>query len=115
MLYSVIIPCYRSSETIRKVVEETMQEFVHLDVGQVEFVLVDDCSPDNGATVRELRSLVADYSNVRAVELAANSGQHNALMAGLNYAKGDYKTGRGIQGGSYSTFTMQIKTIQNIY
>ncbi|MBQ4176011.1 MAG: glycosyltransferase [Lachnospiraceae bacterium] len=90
MLYSVIIPCYRSSETIRKVVEETMQEFVHLDVGQVEFVLVDDCSPDNGATVRELRSLVADYPNVRAVELAANSGQHNALMAGLNYAKGDY-------------------------
>ncbi len=89
-LYSVIIPCYRSSKTIRKVVEETMQEFENRGWGKLEFVLVDDCSPDDGATVRELRGLVRDYPNVRAIELAANSGQHNAQMAGLNYAKGDY-------------------------
>ena len=90
MKYSVVIPCYRSSGTIRKVVEETMQEFEKLKVGQVEFILVDDCSPDHGATVRELRDLVRDYPNVTAIELAANSGQHNALMAGLKYAKGNY-------------------------
>ncbi len=90
MLYSVIIPCYKSSATVRKVVEETMQVFEELDCGQLEFVLVDDCSPDNGATVRELRSLVAQYPCVRAVELAKNSGQHNAQMAALNYANGDY-------------------------
>ena len=27
MLYSVVIPCYKSSLTIRKVVEETMEQF----------------------------------------------------------------------------------------
>ena len=89
MLYSVVIPCYKSSLTIRKVVEETMEQFRQMDRGDVEFVLVDDCSPDEGATVRELRRLVQDYENVRVVELAKNGGQHNASMAGLNYAKGD--------------------------
>lgn len=89
VLYSVIIPCYKSSASIRKVVEETMREFREMALGDVEFVLVDDCSPDQGATVNELRRLVHDYPNVTAVELAANSGQHNAQMAGLNYVRGD--------------------------
>lgn len=67
-----------------------MEQFRQMDRGEVEFVLVDDCSPDDGATVAKLRSLVKDYPNVRAVELAKNSGQHNAQMAALNYAQGDY-------------------------
>ncbi len=54
-----------------------------------EFVLVDDYSPDSGATVRELEALADDYACVKIVELAKNSGQHNAVMAGLNYAEGD--------------------------
>ncbi len=90
MLYTVIIPCYKSSETIRKVVEETMTQFEQMKRGELEFVLVDDCSPDDGATVRALRSIVRDYPNVKAVELAKNAGQHNAQMAALNYAKGDF-------------------------
>ena len=89
MLHSVIIPCYKSNQTIRKVVELTMEQFRVMDRGDVEFVLVDDCSPDGGATVRALRGLVDDYSNVRVVELAKNAGQHNAVMAGLNFARGD--------------------------
>ena len=88
-MYTVVIPCYKSSRTIRKVVEETMGQFKQMERGDVEFVLVDDCSPDDGATVRELRSLVGEYPNVRAVELAKNAGQHNAQMAALNYAKGE--------------------------
>ncbi len=89
MLYTVVIPCYKSSATIRGVVEETMAQFEQMKRGGVEFVLVDDCSPDDGATVRELRRLVEDYPNVRAVELAKNAGQHNAQMAALNYARGE--------------------------
>ena len=89
MLYSVIIPCYRSDQTIRKVVELTTEEFKKMNRGELEFVLVDDSSPDDGATVRTLRGIVADYPNVRAVELAKNAGQHNAIMAGLNFARGD--------------------------
>lgn len=89
MLYSIIIPCYRSSQTIRKVVELTMQELEKLGKTEYEFVLVDDCSPDDGATMAELLSLTRDYPCVRVVELAKNAGQHNAVLAGLNHAKGD--------------------------
>lgn len=89
MKYSIIIPCYRSSQTIRKVVELTMQELERLKKTDYEFVLVDDCSPDGGATMAELLSLVRDYACVKAVELAKNAGQHNAVMAGLNNGSGD--------------------------
>lgn len=90
MSYSFVIPCYCSSHTIREVVETTIQEMEQIGRTPYEFVLVDDHSPDDGATLRELKALADEYPCVKAVELAKNSGQHNASMAGLNYAKGDY-------------------------
>lgn len=89
MRYSIVIPCYKSSQTIRKVVELTMQELEKLKITDYEFVLVDDCSPDDGATMAALMGLVRDYTCVKAVELARNAGQHNAVMAGLNHGTGD--------------------------
>lgn len=89
MFYSIIIPCYRSSQTIRKVVEMTMHELEKLGKREYEFVLVDDCSPDGGETIAALLGLVRDYDCVKVVELAKNAGQHNAVMAGLNHASGD--------------------------
>lgn len=89
MLHSIIIPCYKSSATIRKVVELTMYQMERMERTPFEFILVDDSSPDNGATARELEALADDYPCVTAVELAKNAGQHNAVMAGLNHASGD--------------------------
>lgn len=89
MKYSIIIPCYRSSHTIRQVVEETSKELDRLERTPYEFILVDDFSPDGRATVDELISLSEDYNFVTSVELARNVGQHNALIAGLHYAEGD--------------------------
>ena len=89
MLYSVIIPCYRSDQTIRKVVELTIAQFRDMGLEDYEFVLVDDCSPDGGKTLAVLRDMARTIPGVRVVELARNAGQHNAVMAGLNYAKGD--------------------------
>lgn len=66
-----------------------MEELDRLGRGTYEFVLVDDASPDGGETVAELIALSREYPCVRAVELAKNAGQHNAVMAGLNYADGD--------------------------
>ena len=75
--------------TIRQVVEEASVEMTRLGRTPYEFILVDDFSPDDGATVRELEALAADYDFVTAVALAHNVGQHNALICGLNYAEGD--------------------------
>ena len=90
MKYSIVIPCYRSAHTIRQVVSETSAEMDRLDRTPYEFILVDDFSPDNGETVRELHSLSQEYDFVTVVELARNAGQHNAIMAGLHYAEGDF-------------------------
>lgn len=89
MLYSIIVPCYKSSHTIRELVELTSAKMEEMKRTPYEFVLVDDCSPDNGETISLLKELADEYDSVNVVELAHNSGQHNAVMAGLNYAKGD--------------------------
>ena len=46
MLYSVVIPCYRSDQTIEHVVDQTREEMVRLGRENGEFVLVNDCSPE---------------------------------------------------------------------
>ncbi len=55
MLYSIIIPCYKSSRSIREVVEGTMEVLEETGRKPYEFVLVDDYSPDGGDTVCRLR------------------------------------------------------------
>ncbi len=89
MLYSIVIPCYNSSHTIRTVVETTLPIMAEMGKVPCEFILVNDCSPDGGATMAELEALSRDYSCVTAIGLAKNAGQQNATMAGLNAARGD--------------------------
>lgn len=101
MLYSVIIPCYRSSATIEHVVDTTREEMVRLKKENVEFILVNDCSPDEGKTIAKLREMAKKYQDVKAIDLAMNSGQHNALMAALRHAKGDVIIGMDDDGQTH--------------
>lgn len=88
--YSVVIPCYKSAPTIGKVVSLTAEELRRLDIQDFEFILVNDCSPDGGETIRTLQGLAEEFPFVKVVDLGKNAGQHNATMAGLQYAAGDY-------------------------
>ena len=89
MNYSIVIPCYNSSHTIRTVVEETIKEMDRMGKTPYEFILVDDFSPDGGITVNEIKTLAEQYPCVTSLALAHNVGQHNALIAGLHYASGE--------------------------
>ncbi len=89
MLYSFVIPCYKSGETIRKVVELTAEEMELEDRKEYEVILVNDCSPDGGKTLKVLRELAAEYSYVKVIDFAKNAGQHHAILAGMKFAKGD--------------------------
>ena len=91
-LISIVIPCYNSQATIRKVVEMVMDEFKKMEQYECEFVLVNDGSPKDD-TYGEIRRLGEDYANVKGVNLLRNFGQHNALMAALHYTSGDYVLG----------------------
>ena len=88
-MYSIVIPCYNSSATIKRVVEQTMEELKKINIEKYEFILVDDCSPDGGKTIKVLKEMAEKYNCVTVLDLAKNFGQHNASLAGLNYAKGD--------------------------
>lgn len=89
MKYSIVIPCYKSAATIAKVVELTINELKAQNINNYEFVLVNDASPDGGMTIKELKMLSQKYDFVKAVDLAKNAGQHNAILAALNCADGD--------------------------
>lgn len=91
-LISIVIPCYNSQATIRKVTEMVMEEFKKMPEYDCEFVLVNDGSPKDD-TYGEIRRLGEDYANVKGVNLLRNFGQHNALMAALHYTSGDYILG----------------------
>lgn len=65
MLYSVIIPCYRSDQTIEHVVNQTREELKKLNRGETEFVLVNDCSPDGGKTIRKLIEMAHTNADVK--------------------------------------------------
>ena len=101
MLYSVVIPCYRSDQTIEHVVDQTREEMVRLGKANVEFVLVNDCSPDGGKTIQVLRKMAAEHRDVKVIDLARNSGQHNALMAALRHADGDVIIGMDDDGQTH--------------
>ena len=91
MLVSVIIPCYNSENTIEKVVELTLAEFKKMPQYTCEFILVNDAS--NDGTFAKISELGKKYSFVKGINLARNFGQHNTLMAAMNYANGDLIVG----------------------
>lgn len=87
-LLSFVIPCYRSQNTIRKVVDEIEKTVVTRDGYDYEIVLVNDCSPDNVWSV--ISELADTNPRIIAINLSKNFGQHSALLAGYNCCSGDY-------------------------
>ena len=85
---SFVIPCYKSAATISGVVDEIIQSMNSLENYEYEIILVNDCSPDETYTV--IKGIASSMSNVTAINLAKNFGQHAALMAGLRESKGEY-------------------------
>ena len=85
---SFVIPCYRSENTIRIVVDEIRQTVVTREGYDYEIVLVNDCSPDN--VWKSICNLVDEDKRIIGINLAKNFGQHSALLAGYHQCTGDY-------------------------
>ena len=88
MLISVIVPCYNSTHMLNRLVEETRAVFQDLQVKNYEFVLVNDCSPNQESRERILK-LGRENPDIKVIDLAKNTGQANAQLAALNFASGD--------------------------
>lgn len=84
---TIVIPVYNSERTIGPLVERLIAELDPFYVLQI--VLVDDGSRD--ASVAVCEGLHGRFPQiVDFLELARNFGEHNAVMAGLHCAEGDY-------------------------
>ena len=87
MKLSLVIPCYRSENTIETVLQEIESTMSKKPEYSYQVVLVNDSSPDNLS--QKLNNLNGKYRNIDIVEFTKNFGQHAALMCGLRIANGD--------------------------
>lgn len=84
---SIVIPVFNGEHSIGRLVNELIAALRELY--NLEIVLVNDNSPDNSEAI--CISLFHEHPEiVRFYSLARNVGEHNAVMAGLNQASGDY-------------------------
>jgi glycosyltransferase involved in cell wall biosynthesis len=81
---SVVIPCYRSEQTIERAVRSVLDQTQPAR----EILVVDDASPDGTAAL--LDRLAAAHPSVRVLRLPRNSGPSAARNAGWAQARGDY-------------------------
>ena len=87
MIVSVAIPCYKSSKTIRNVVDEIRKEFSLRSDYDYQIILVNDYPFDS--TFNEIRGLCKEDKKIVGINLSKNYGQTSAKMAAINYCKGD--------------------------
>ena len=84
---SIVIPVYNGALSIERLVDELIAQLSI--IFRIEIVLINDCSPDNSENICiEITKKHPDF--VSFFSLAMNVGEHNAVMAGLNKATGDY-------------------------
>lgn len=84
MKCSVVIPVYRSEQTLDPLIERLAQVLPNIATAY-EVVLVNDGSPDNSwATIERL---CGQYDWVRGINLMRNYGQHNAVLCGIRQAR----------------------------
>ena len=86
-IVSFVIPCYRSAATLPAVTAEIEETMSTIEIYDYEIILVNDSSPDQ--TFQVIETLCAENCRITGVDLAKNFGQHSAVMAGMNLARGD--------------------------
>lgn len=84
---SVVSPVYRSARLVAPFVERVTTVLEQLQVSY-EIILVDDGSPDLSWT--EIETTCSKHKNVKGILLSRNFGQHYAITAGLDIARGNW-------------------------
>jgi dolichol-phosphate mannosyltransferase len=84
---SVVVPVYRAERILPILVKKLTASLAALQ-HSYEIILVDDRSPDTSWEV--MRQMVATYPSIVAMRLSRNFGQHYAITAGLDIARGEW-------------------------
>lgn len=87
-LISIVVPCYNEEPVLEKFYTEVSKVAQEMSEVDFEFVFVDDGSKDQ--TLEEIKELHRKDKRVRFVSFSRNFGKEAGLLAGLEYAKGDF-------------------------
>ncbi|TGE23225.1 glycosyltransferase family 2 protein [Hymenobacter metallicola] len=86
-MFSVISPVYRAESLLDELVLRLGRSLATLSASY-EIILVDDGSPDN--SWGKIQQHAAQDARIRGVRLSRNFGQHHAITAGLDQARGEW-------------------------
>jgi len=84
---SIVSPVYGCDELLKELCDQLHEALCQID-DNYEIILINDASPDNAWPV--IQALAKSNTHIRGVDLSRNFGQHAAITAGLNLAKGDW-------------------------
>jgi len=82
---SIVVPVYNSEHCLDELSKQISNALHHLNY---ELILVNDKSPDN--SWKKIISLSKTNNQIKGISLRKNSGQDNAIMAGLAQATWEY-------------------------
>lgn len=86
-LISIVSPVYKAEQIVPELVKRIIKSVEEI-TDEYEIILVEDCGPDDSwaSIQKECRNNV----HVKGIKLSRNFGQHYAITAGLDYAKGEW-------------------------
>jgi polyisoprenyl-phosphate glycosyltransferase len=84
---SVVSPVYRAEKIVSELVSQIKEAVLPITT-DFEIILVNDYSPDN--SWQAIEAECDKDERVKGLNLSRNFGQHYAITAGLNYAKGEW-------------------------
>lgn len=82
---SIVVPVYNSEDNLTELNHQLQYELKDINF---ELILVNDQSKDT--SWNKINDLTREYKNIIGINLRKNSGQDNAIFAGIHYAKGQY-------------------------
>ena len=89
-LMSIVVPCYNEQESLPLFYEEIKKIEKEMNYVDFEYIFVNDGSRDR--TLEIARSLAKKDKKVRYISFSRNFGKEAAMLAGLEYSKGDFVT-----------------------
>ena len=84
---SVVSPVYRAENIVSELVKQVKEQLSPI-TEDFEIILINDASPDNSWV--EIEKETAKDKRVKGLNLSRNFGQHYAITAGLNFARGEW-------------------------
>ena len=89
-LLSVIVPCFNEEEALPFFYKEICLQLEKIKELNYELIFIDDGSKDD--TINIIKNYGKINKKVRYLSFSRNFGKEAAILAGLEYAKGDYVT-----------------------